>query len=330
MTTEPSTQPVSEDVDDQAAPLDALLVEAALGPLRRFTPAGSTVKFALRLARRPTATGRRLVGLAAELARIGAGTSTAAPSKRDRRFTDPAWSENPLLRRVVQAYQAAGRTAEQLVSDAALGWRDERRMRFLVENLVAALSPSNLPLVNPASAKAVVDTAGLNFVRGGRNLTGAMHPGVGTGFLGGHLDWRERRRIQPERPLRHHLPVDVFGDTEDQWARNRSHASAQAVRVEQAERQVDLLTGGTLRIQHDVTGMQDRPHPDASRAGGRPVVGRERGGEPVKETPKHAGGGNRRVDQRKQAVTGARGRPPVGRHIDAGQGLLGGGAQHPP
>jgi polyhydroxyalkanoate synthase len=178
MTTEPSTQPVSDDVADdvadQAAPLDALLVEAALGPLRRFAPDGSTVKFAFNLARRPLTTGRRLLGLGAELARIAAGTSTVAPSKRDRRFTDPAWMENPLLRRVVQAYQAAGQTAEQLVGDAALGWRDEQRMRFLMDNLVAALSPSNLPLVNPASAKAVVDTAGLNFVHGGLNLLGDM------------------------------------------------------------------------------------------------------------------------------------------------------------
>ena len=174
MTTEPSSQPVSDDVAEQAAPLDALLVEAALGPLRRFAPDRSTARFAFHLARRPLTTGRRLAGLATELARIGVGTSTVAPSKRDRRFNDPAWTENPLLRRIVQAYQAAGQTAEQLVGDAALGWRDERRTRFLVENLVAALSPSNLPLVNPASAKAVVDTAGMNFLRGGRNLVGDL------------------------------------------------------------------------------------------------------------------------------------------------------------
>ena len=174
MTTEPSTPLVSDDVADQAAPLDALLVEAALGPLRRLAPDGSTVKFAFQVVRRPRTTGRRLGGLAAELARIGAGTSTVAPSKRDRRFTDPAWTENPLLRRVVQAYHAAGQTAEQLVADAALGWRDEQRVRFLVENLVAALAPSNLPLLNPASAKAAIDSAGMNFVRGGRNLLGDL------------------------------------------------------------------------------------------------------------------------------------------------------------
>jgi poly[(R)-3-hydroxyalkanoate] polymerase subunit PhaC len=168
MTTEPQAAP--DDLADQAVPLDALLVDAALGPRRRFTPDSSTVRFAFGLARRPLTTGRRLGGLAAELVRIGVGTSTVAPSKRDRRFSDPAWTENPLLRRVMQAYQSAGRTAEQLVDDAELGWRDEQRTRFLVENLMAALSPSNLPLVNPASAKATVDTAGMNFLRGGRNL----------------------------------------------------------------------------------------------------------------------------------------------------------------
>jgi polyhydroxyalkanoate synthase len=174
MTTEATTQPVPDEVADEAAPLDALLVDAAMGPLRRFAPDASTVRFALGLARRPRTTGRRLGGLAAELARIGAGTSAVAPSKRDRRFTDPAWAENPLLRRAVQAYLAAGQTAEQLLGDAALGWRDTQRVRFLVENLVAALAPSNLPLVNPASAKAAVDTAGMNFLRGGRNLVGDL------------------------------------------------------------------------------------------------------------------------------------------------------------
>jgi polyhydroxyalkanoate synthase len=170
MTTTPTTSPVSDELADQAAPLDALLVDAALGPLRRFAPDASTAKFAAGLGRRPRTTGRRLGGLAAELVRIGAGTSTVAPSRRDRRFADPAWTENPLLRRVVQAYLSAGQTAERLVGDAALGWRDEQRVRFFVENLVEALAPSNVPLVNPASAKAAIDTAGLNLVRGGLNL----------------------------------------------------------------------------------------------------------------------------------------------------------------
>ena len=159
-----------EQLADEAAPLDVLLVDAAAGPLRRFAPDASTAKFAVALARRPVTTARRLGSLAAELARIGVGTSVLAPPKRDRRFADPAWTGNLLLRRIVQAYLAAGMTADQLVGDAALDWRDDKRVRFLVENLADALSPSNVPLVNPASAKAAIDTAGVNFVHGGISL----------------------------------------------------------------------------------------------------------------------------------------------------------------
>ena len=164
------TGPAGDQLADQAAPLDALLVDAALGTFRWFSPDLSGAKLAVALARRPRTTGQRVSGLAAELLRIGAGASGLAPGARDRRFADPAWRDNPLLRRTAQAYLAAGRTAGELVGDAALGWRDDRRVRFLMDNLIEALSPSNLPLVNPASAKAALDTRGLNFVRGAISL----------------------------------------------------------------------------------------------------------------------------------------------------------------
>jgi polyhydroxyalkanoate synthase subunit PhaC len=158
------------DLADQAAPLDALLIDAALGPVRRFAPDASTVKLLAGLTRRPGTTARRLRSLAAESGRIVLGTSTLASSRRDRRFADAAWTTNPVLRRLVQLYLAGGQAAEQLVGDAGLGWRDEQRMRFLIENLFEALAPSNVPLVNPASAKATIDSAGANLVRGGAQL----------------------------------------------------------------------------------------------------------------------------------------------------------------
>ncbi len=153
---------------DAAAPLDSLLVQAARGPYRRFVPDASTAKFAGALLRHPRRTGRRVADLARELSRVGTGTSTTAPSRRDRRFTDPAWTQNPLLRRLVQGYLATGQTVQSLVADADLGRRDAERVSFLVENLVEALAPSNVPIVNPSSAKAVIDTAGLSLIRGGR------------------------------------------------------------------------------------------------------------------------------------------------------------------
>ena len=158
------------DLADQAAPLDALLIDAALGPVRRFAPDASTAKMLAALARRPGTTASRLRELAAESGRIVLGTSTLAPSRRDRRFVDEAWTTNPILRRLVQLYLAGGQTAEQLVSDAGLGWRDEQRMRFLTDNLIEAAAPSNVPLVNPASAKTAIDRAGANLARGGARL----------------------------------------------------------------------------------------------------------------------------------------------------------------
>jgi polyhydroxyalkanoate synthase subunit PhaC len=51
MTRAETTDPEPEELADRAAPLDALLVDAALGPRRRLAPNSSTVRFAARLAR---------------------------------------------------------------------------------------------------------------------------------------------------------------------------------------------------------------------------------------------------------------------------------------
>jgi polyhydroxyalkanoate synthase len=157
-------------VDDLAAPLDTLLIDAAVGPLRQLVPDLSTAKLATRLATHPARTYGRFRELAMELARVGRDASTLAPATADRRFTDPAWTQNPFLRRVLGAYLAAATTVERIIGDAELEWRDDQRVRFIAGNLMAALAPSNVPVLNPLSAKAAVDSAGLNFVRGGLSL----------------------------------------------------------------------------------------------------------------------------------------------------------------
>ena len=104
-----STITAAAALAENSATLDALLVDAALGPVRRFVPDMSTVRWAVSLARQPDITARRLAGLGAEAGRVLTGTSTVAPHRGDRRFTDVAWTENPLLRRLVQLYLAADR-----------------------------------------------------------------------------------------------------------------------------------------------------------------------------------------------------------------------------
>jgi len=158
------------DAGDVAGALDLLLTDAALGPSRRFFPGLSGLRFARALASRPRRVASRVAGLAGELGRVAVGTSTVAPSKRDRRFADPAWTQNPLLRRAVQAYLAAGAVAEGIVSDLPMEWRDAERIRFVAGNLVEALSPSNNPLLSPVAWKAMIDSGGGSAVAGLGNL----------------------------------------------------------------------------------------------------------------------------------------------------------------
>ena len=148
-----------------------VLVDAARGPLRRLVPpAGTTLRFGAALARQPSVLARRAGELAGELGRITVGRSELVPGKKDKRFADPAWTENPLLRRAVQTHLATARTTWELIDDADLEWRDDERIRFTATNVVDALAPSNVPLLNPLALKAVIDTGGKNVVRGVRRM----------------------------------------------------------------------------------------------------------------------------------------------------------------
>ena len=164
----------SAAADAATAPLDLLLTDAATSALRRVNPGGSGLRLAAALAARPrlvAGRGRQLLG---ELARIAVGTSQVQPSRRDRRFADPGWAGNPLLRRAMQAYLAAAGTAEGVVADAGLDWADSERVDFGVTNLIDALSPSNNPLLNPAALKAAIDTGGGSALAGLRHFVTDM------------------------------------------------------------------------------------------------------------------------------------------------------------
>ena len=79
---------------ESAAPLDVLLIDAALGPVRRFVPDTSTAKWAFSLARQPDITARRLGVLGVEAGRILTGTSTVAPHRGDRRSRDIGYGQS--------------------------------------------------------------------------------------------------------------------------------------------------------------------------------------------------------------------------------------------
>jgi len=164
----------SAAADATAAPLDLMLTDAAIGILRRVNPGGSGLRLAAKLAVRPRLVAGRGRQLAGELARVAAGRSQVQPARRDRRFADPGWAGNPLLRRTMQAYLAAAQTAEGVVAEAGLDEADSERVGFALTNLIDALAPSNNPLLNPAAAKAAIDTGGGSALNGLRHFLADM------------------------------------------------------------------------------------------------------------------------------------------------------------
>ena len=174
--------------------------------LRRLNPGGSGLRLAAALAGRPRLVAGRGRQLPGELGRITVGTSQVQPSRRDRRFADPGWAGNPLLRRTMQAYLAAAQAAEGVVAEAGLDGADSERVGFVLTNLVDALAPSNNPLLNPAAVKAAIDTGGGSALAGLRHFVadmavsaaGADHGGAG----------RVRGRRGPGRHARVGGPAD--------------------------------------------------------------------------------------------------------------------------
>jgi polyhydroxyalkanoate synthase len=156
------------------APMDLLLTDAAIGMLRRVNPGGSGLRLAAALAGQPRLVAGRGLRLLGELGRVAAGTSQVQPSRRDRRFTDPGWAGNPLLRRAMQAYLATAETAEGMLADAGLDPADAERTGFILTNLIDALAPSNNPLLNPAALKAAVDSGGGSAMTGLRQFARDM------------------------------------------------------------------------------------------------------------------------------------------------------------
>jgi polyhydroxyalkanoate synthase subunit PhaC len=153
-----------------ATPHDLLFTGSALGVASGMMPRTSWGRFGLNLARRPEVVAERVGSFGRELASIATGTSDRAPAKPDKRFSDPAWQSNPLTKRSMQAYLAAAELVDSLFADAELDWRDAERIRFVLNVIIEGLAPSNNPLISPLGWKALIDTGGLNVVRGVRRF----------------------------------------------------------------------------------------------------------------------------------------------------------------
>jgi polyhydroxyalkanoate synthase len=157
------TIPLDERAFDAVEAGEAVGIPTALGLVR-----GLAAAFV-----RPGPVARQAGQLSLDLARILRGTDELRPSPRDKRFADPAWSDNGLYRRWSQSYVALVRALTCLVDrmeEGGADWHDVERARFAMNVFTSAASPTNTLPGNPAALKRAFETGGRSVVRGLGNL----------------------------------------------------------------------------------------------------------------------------------------------------------------
>ena len=117
-----------------------------------------------------TATTLQKAGAAA-VVRAAGGTSSYQPKRqRDKRFADPAWSENAGYWLLREVYQTWADSLTSLVAAAETTPDVRRKAEFAVQLIIDALAPTNFAAGNPAVLKRALETGGLSLARGARNL----------------------------------------------------------------------------------------------------------------------------------------------------------------
>ncbi|MGY2288822.1 class II poly(R)-hydroxyalkanoic acid synthase [Pseudomonas sp. SDO528_S397] len=100
-----------------------------------------------------------------ELKNVVLGKSRLTPEQDDRRFCDPAWSQNPLYRRYLQTYLAWRKELHDWIGDSNLSEQDISRGHFVINLMTEAMAPTNTA-ANPAAVKRFFETGGKSLLDG--------------------------------------------------------------------------------------------------------------------------------------------------------------------
>jgi polyhydroxyalkanoate synthase len=136
-----------------------LAVGLALNPLGTLQAFGS---YASGLAAATSAGVVRALG--------GDAPGSVEPGRKDKRFDDPTWQENPAYFWLQQSYLLFGRLAQDLVEVGAGSGAGAKKLRLATEIVVDAMAPTNVLPGNPAALKRAFETGGASLLRGARNF----------------------------------------------------------------------------------------------------------------------------------------------------------------
>jgi polyhydroxyalkanoate synthase subunit PhaC len=155
---------VAEDAAEAVGPEAGLFASADMASFGE-----SMLAVLTRAVAHPVEIGEAGLRFWATMARIGQSTvarsvgSDAPPpiqAGRDKRFTDPAWEENPGFFALRQAYLAVRKFADDVLVAGHGDPVSDRKAEMALGLLLDASSPTNFLLTNPAALKRAFETGG--------------------------------------------------------------------------------------------------------------------------------------------------------------------------
>jgi polyhydroxyalkanoate synthase len=107
----------------------------------------------------------------------GLSHPSQAPANTDRRFAAPAWGDNPVAAYAAAVYLLNARTLMGLAEAVDADAKTKSRIRFAVEQWMAAAAPSNFLAFNAEAQKKAIETKGESIAKGLKNLVHDIQQG---------------------------------------------------------------------------------------------------------------------------------------------------------
>lgn len=112
-----------------------------------------------------------------DAAALWAASLSGTAQPKDKRFASQAWSDNPLAAFSASAYLLNARTLMGLADAVEADAKTRARIRFAVEQWLAASAPSNFLAFNADAQQKAIETKGQSIAKGVQNMLHDMRQG---------------------------------------------------------------------------------------------------------------------------------------------------------
>ena len=150
-------------------------------PFDPFALAQAAGEAAVGLAARPAELLNVQMEAAKQWSDFWTGALSGKPTEkpRDRRFSSPEWQDDPYFRALRDSYLLASRQLRDVVDRTAGQGSNAAMARFLLDQYLNAVAPTNFATTNPDVVRRVKETGGANLVQGFLNLLEDVGSGKG-------------------------------------------------------------------------------------------------------------------------------------------------------